>query len=176
MCGGANDWLAVGVLPSVDVFAEREVNPDRVIIGWGATDVSATISESCASMFDGSVKCWGGNVNGQGGGPNHLDGIEYWLDELTIFLPHGVSGISGAVAVALNEDGGYSCAVTRLGLVRCWGATDGSRRFISNGFAPITTSVDRIPVGAKAINSDGTCAITWTDQTVCWANPLAGVS
>jgi hypothetical protein len=66
----------------------------------------------CALLFDGSVKCWGGNAEGQLG-----DGSYASSDE-----PVLVHGLSGAVAVAAGVQN--SCAILADGTVLCWGLMD----------------------------------------------------
>jgi alpha-tubulin suppressor-like RCC1 family protein len=64
---------------------------------------------ACVLMFNGQIKCWGANGNGQLGNGSYSDSM----------TPVTVSGITNAVAVALGAN--HTCAVLADGTVECWG-------------------------------------------------------
>ena len=74
------------------------------------TDITAATTHACALLSGGTVRCWGGNYDGQVGNGNNNSPIT---------SPTAVQGISGAIAIAA---GGYtSCAIASNGSVKCWG-------------------------------------------------------
>src|SRR5205814_7198482 len=76
------------------------------------TAVSVTASDgyhSCAALQDGTVRCWGDNVNGQLG-----DG-----SRTRASTPVSASGVTSALAVSSGDF--HTCALLRDGGVSCWG-------------------------------------------------------
>ena len=67
--------------------------------------VSAGGEHSCAIIGDGTVRCWGSNLDGQRSVPSDLGAVSY-------------------LSVRLNS----SCAITSAGELRCWGANDQGQR------------------------------------------------
>jgi alpha-tubulin suppressor-like RCC1 family protein len=74
-----------------------------------ATGVAAGGYNTCATLADGTVQCWGLNDNGELGNGS-TGGI--------IPSPVTVSGLSQAAAVTVGSM--YSCAMSP-GAVNCWG-------------------------------------------------------
>jgi len=129
-----------------------------------ATSVSARRHFACATLGDGTARCWGFNYNGQLG-----DGTT--IDRLT---PVAVTGLTGAYAVVAGDS--HACALLGDGTVRCWGLNengqlgDGST---SNSSTPVTTS-GLSTVVELALGWDHTCA-RLTDGTMrCWGRNAGG--
>lgn len=84
---------------------------DVVGLGKGATAITAGDFHSCAVTSEGGVKCWGSNREGQVGVDIEL------LDEPTPVEVDGLtSGVRGIAAGAQ-----HTCALTNMGVVKCWG-------------------------------------------------------
>ncbi len=81
----------------------------------GLTDVvdvaMAGTNGACASLADGTVRCWGDNSAGQLGNGSTIEKSS---------LPVNVSGLTHAVAVS-GSSPGHMCALLDDGQGRCWG-------------------------------------------------------
>src|SRR5262249_19354401 len=74
-----------------------------------ARKVSAGVSHTCATIFDGSVKCWGNNKYRQ-------LGTGGWVSPL---LPVTVPGVDNAIDVSAGDY--HTCALRGTGVPVCWG-------------------------------------------------------
>lgn len=122
-----------------------------------ATDVQAGVFHACATLTDGSIRCWGGNGSGQLG-----DGTT--TRQLS---PVAVTGVMGATAVATGME--HTCALRTDGTVWCWGHNgygqlgDGTTDFRQHPSpVPEFGGVTRIAAGA-----DYTCAVS-AGKAYCW--------
>ena len=107
---GSNGQLGHGSNPGVSYTG--------VVVSGITTAVSLDAGEnfSCASLTDGSVKCWGLNSNGQlGDGTGTGSRNE----------PVNVTGISSATNVACGAR--HACAALIDGSMVCWGNNDDGR-------------------------------------------------
>src|SRR5208283_3114844 len=77
----------------------------------GAIAIAAGLHHACALLANGTVECWGLEVDGELG-----DGNTAYLSE----IPVPVNGLSGAVAIAAA--GTHTCALLSNGTVECWGS------------------------------------------------------
>lgn len=95
-------------LPTVDIGPGRTAR--RLASGW---------DHVCALLDDGSVKCWGSNVNGMLGQGDTTDrGDE--MGEMGDALPTVDLG-SGRTAVSLEAGWRHTCALLDDGSLKCWG-------------------------------------------------------
>ena len=86
----------------------------------GITDAASVTGDDdgyCALLSTGGVDCWGYNPdgelgNGTTGGPDGEDGYD---------TPQAVTGITDAVSVTGDDEGGGYCALLSTGGVDCWG-------------------------------------------------------
>jgi alpha-tubulin suppressor-like RCC1 family protein/pimeloyl-ACP methyl ester carboxylesterase len=127
---------------------------------------------SCAVLTDGTVKCWGRNIDGElGNGKTN----NYTM------TPVSVSGITNAVSVAGGGDGvpdawplsgdGSSCAVLSTGGLKCWG--DNSYGQIGNGntvsqSSPVDVTGLTSGVAKVALGTSNTCAVKTDGTMKCW--------
>ncbi|MDR2852836.1 MAG: hypothetical protein LBV61_07285 [Burkholderiaceae bacterium] len=147
--GQLGDGTGIQRLTPVEV-----VNLDHVV------SLSAGDTHTCAVTRSGGVKCWGNNGSGQRG-----DGGSGWGRP----EPVEVAGIHDAVAVSAG--GEHTCALTRGGVVKCWGSNDkgqlgdGSR---TTRWTP--AEVQGLAGGVAAISAGEihTCALTNAGALKCW--------
>lgn len=127
-CWGSNSH---GQLGQGDTELRREVPNDPIDLGGAVVrDLAIGITNACALLDDGAVRCWGGNRNyqlangwsrslrvgdGQGDGLRGRRPDDAALD---------VQGLEGFEVAAVRMNGGWACVLSRSGEVRCWGAND----------------------------------------------------
>lgn len=122
---------------------------------------------ACVLPGDGSVKCWGGNVDGQsgtGGDPND-DDFPGWTEPVT------VAGIDGAVEVDTSSRS--SCARVKSGRVFCWGANYEGELGDGTDQRRATPAEVKGVVGALQLRSGGdqTCVVRNDRGVSCWGPP-----
>lgn len=129
-----------------------------------ASSISVGGAFACASLTNGTVWCWGSNVNKQ---------VEPTNTDLAISTPRQVPGVSGATHIASANLA--TCAVTATG-VQCWGGNSGGQL----GRGTSTPMEGPGPVnglaGVQGIFGmfDGFCATTSQGAVSCWGNNGTG--
>src|SRR5437762_1895507 len=130
-----------------------------------AVAVAARGYHSCALLGDGTVRCWGRNVDGQLGDGTVANPATGPPGSST---PVQVSGITGAAAVIA---GGYhTCALFADGTAWCWGRSDDGQ--LGNGArASASTPVpvtNLTGVTAMTAGFYHTCALLPNGTVWCW--------
>jgi alpha-tubulin suppressor-like RCC1 family protein len=131
-----------------------------------AVSVAAGYTHACALLADGTMRCWGGNADGQLGDP--------FTQPTGSSVPVTVSGISGAGAITTGAF--HTCAVLADRSVRCWGANGNGQL----GDGTLTSSSSPVTVrgisGAAAVSGGGshTCALLVDGTVQCWGNNYDG--
>lgn len=125
-------------------------------------------STACYIIDNGTVKCWGRNVEGQAGDPS--------LNNVTRGNEIAVSGINNAVAVSTGTY--HACALISTGEVKCWGSQAGGT--LGNGVdnsnkvtTPVTVSGITNAVDLE-VSRFGGCVITTDRMVKCWGNNSKG--
>ena len=137
------------------VYAASALSTSVVAISTGLGN------HTCALTGARGVKCWGANEAGQLGNNS--------VSQSTI--PVDVVGLASGVAAIANGDE-FTCALTRAGGVKCWGANVngqlGNPAFPDGSLTPI--DVDGLTAGAAAISAgEGhACALTKAGGVKCW--------
>jgi alpha-tubulin suppressor-like RCC1 family protein len=171
-CWGSNDFgeLGNGTATKCNDSDKCSAKPVPVsnlsnvtAIAIGA-DAGTGADHSCALLTDGTVECWGYNVDGDlGNGAVTNAGVA---------KPGAVTGVAGAVAVTARSGGG--CALLSGGGVQCWGS-DGQGQ-LGNGktnTSPTAVAVSNLTdaialsVGSTA---NSVCAVRSNGTGVCWGD------
>ena len=169
-----------------DESNEMGDNLPAVNLGTGsaAKAIATGITHICALLDDDSVKCWGGNYNGQLGlGDTNSRGDE--SNEMGDNLPTVNLG-TGRTAKAIATGGYHTCALLDDDSVKCWGGNyngqlglgdTNSRGDESNEMGDNLPAVN-LGTGrtAKAIATGGyhTCALLDDDSVKCWGGNYNG--
>ena len=130
------------------------------------TTLSSGMSHTCAIINNGSVVCWGGNLDGQAGTPSYGSNLVY--PTLTSSL--GV----GRTAVSVSSGSYHTCAILDDGTVSCWGwGGDGQIGFGATGaFVSSPTQTWGLGSGRTAIaisaGSFHNCVILDNGAVSCW--------
>lgn len=146
--GRVRCWGGAGVGQRGDGTREGATEPSRVAGIDSAVDIALGTHHTCALLRDGEVWCWGYDVQGQLG-----DGA----DHSVATRPVRAAGVHDAVAIDAGDY--HSCALSRAGLLLCWGA---------EAAFGIETPADALPVAlpvagrrlvAIAVGGHYTCAL-----------------
>jgi alpha-tubulin suppressor-like RCC1 family protein len=138
-----------------------------------AESLAAGVASTCATLRDGTMRCWGRNTGGQLG-----DGS---LPARA--TPRLVPGLGDVIAVATSDKN--TCAVDAQRAVWCWGANDNGQ-LGNGGLGPTAPRPDRLlpsPVPQRVVNAfdapivadalglgiDMACARTGS-SVACWGD------
>lgn len=164
-CWGRNDSGQLGN----GSFDASPLPVDVVGLDSGVAAISAGEHHTCAMLTDGSMKCWGGNDEGQLGigsdSQSHAQPVDVMLFDQS--------------ATAIAAGAGHTCATISDGATVCWGAnfygvlgdgTFGSQRQPGSfvvGLAPGTAQV--------GIGRNHSCALSSMGAIQCWGYNQNGV-
>lgn len=156
MCWGDNDYGELG-----DGTREQHLLPVAVPGLQNVVSVAASSTfSSCARKSDGTVLCWGYNIQGQLG-----DGTT--SDRLT---PVPVQGLGAASDVSMGSL--HTCAVKTDATVACWGlnaAGDLGDGTTDSHLTPVVIA-GFSGVMAVATGDQHTCALKSTGTVWCWGD------
>ena len=157
-----------------------------VALGTGRTALSVTAGDdhTCALLDGGSVKCWGGNSEGQLGlGDTDDRGDE--ADEMGDRLEPVALG-TGRTALSVTAGDDHTCALLDGGSVKCWGDNSegqlGLGHMDSHGDADggMGDDLPAVDLGtgrtAVAVTAGAwrTCAVLDDESVKCWGNNNGG--
>ena len=136
-----------------------------------STTVAPGDTHTCASLPEGTVKCWGDNSYGQ-------LGTDWILPR--VYNPITVSGITNAQA--LTSGSSYTCALLQDNTVSCWGSNisgqlgDGTT---NDSFTLVKvsglTNVTAVSASHGRLDNYGhTCALLSDTTVKCWGRNIVG--
>jgi alpha-tubulin suppressor-like RCC1 family protein len=138
-------------------------------LGANVAQVEANSVHTCARQLDGTLWCWGANVNGQVGDGTRIS---------PRINPTQVSALGTSVAEALLGGEatyiGHTCARKSDGTLWCWGANSNGQIGDGTTTSPRPSPVQVTALGtsvAKIHHSAGayhTCAIKTDGTAWCW--------
>lgn len=115
-------------------------------------DVAAGDAHTCALRADGTVGCWGWNMDSALGDGGLVEDSP---------IPLSVPGITNAIAIGAG--GHASCALLANRTVKCWGFLGGGRAESSPVLIEGLTNVVSLAVGGPT-----TCAVLEDGTAYCW--------
>lgn len=149
------DDVAQTDTPEEDVIAPP-VRPNLFQVALGT-------AHTCARKIDGTVRCWGDDVQGQlGGGSLSPQGFTA--------TPQDVQNVTDAIDITAGSS--HTCIVHKTGTVSCWGFNlDGQlgsdNPNLGRSAAPIDVS-NLTNVFTVAAGGNFTCAVRGGGTVACW--------
>lgn len=134
----------------------------------GVADIAAGTDATCAVVTDGTVRCWGKNVEGGALGERVGDGGH-------VLVPVPVRAVAGARKVVVGD--GFACALISDGTVSCWGlgaAGQLGRGGMDGGPqlpAPVVGLAGALTLAA---GENFVCAVVAGGQVRCWGANVQG--
>jgi alpha-tubulin suppressor-like RCC1 family protein len=179
-CWGTNLSGILGTDPNA---TSASATPIPVAGLSGVTAIAVATASACALKSDGSVACWGSNVDGELGSSvsTSCDGS----GDACTYVPTAVTGLAGKVtAISMGSDAGNgdtACALLASGSVQCWGYNgegelgDGNTALAPPyGTATPTTVSGLSNVTALEVHDVGACALVSSGTVKCWGANGAG--
>lgn len=173
-CWGLNNNGQLGY-KNTENFGDNEPpsDPADVPLGEDAVAISVGGSHACATLDNGTVRCWGQGDSGQLGlgNTNNVGDDEFPFDVITVNnLDDGVLGMAAG--------GSHSCALVGAGAVRCWGLNaSGQLGYGNTTNLTVVLNVD-LTLGALATllvaGEDHNCALLDDGKVRCWGRNNRG--
>jgi alpha-tubulin suppressor-like RCC1 family protein len=147
----------------VPVYDPTPSNPNALLTG--VVSITTGLNHSCALLANGTVKCWGNNVNGYLGVPTIASSK----------TPVTVTGLSGVSAIVGADE--HSCALLAAGgTAKCWGNSWGLGN-PNNGRSFAATPVPVLGLSGATALSAGllhSCALLAAGTVKCWGGGNSG--
>jgi alpha-tubulin suppressor-like RCC1 family protein len=158
-CWGHNDdgVLGFGAFTPTNVLLPQPVDPS-------ITTLPSIGGTSACAIESGAVLCWGSNVNGELGDGSGMRSA----------VPQPVPGLPAARAVCTGggpNTADATCAVDRVGAIRCWGEGDlGRLGQGTTASSPVPVDVVGLPGPADhtAVGERHACAVLVDGDLWCW--------
>lgn len=161
-CWGRNGATQLGVgLPNWDRGTPAQVTIVAPQVGSDTSWELAAVGEDhvCATQTNGSLWCWGSNVNGQLG-----------QNGATMVVRERPSVVASASTwAALTSLSNASCAISTTGALSCWGLNDQGQLGLGDVLPrDVPTTVDLGPWTDVAAAGGHACAIRGDGSLACW--------
>ena len=167
MCWGLNNRGQIGIGNTLNAHS-----PEWVDLGSGTnvTEVVNGFRHTCAILENGSLMCWGENLDGQMG-----NGQQYQTQTTPLWVDLG----AGRTAASIDADSQNTCAIVDNGSLYCWGEN-------ANGMLnddPLQlgrqTTPRWIDLGGNAasevsVGSMNVCSILNNGSLYCWGDDSYG--
>lgn len=146
--------ILLGIVLILSFWSSKSIRTSmRLSAGW---------SHTCFINDLGRVLCWGNNGSGQLG-----DGTF-----TSRSAPVPVTGLD-AQAIAISAGKYFTCALTTVGGVKCWGANDVGQlgNAVSEWSSPLPVTIHGLEEDKiQSISAGGShaCALTQTGKVKCW--------
>jgi len=170
-CGECEPGAETCASPLLLVCSSRGLHEERATCPTGCVGdeclpslVQGTpIAHMCATWSDGSLVCWGGNVEGQ---------LGRTTPQQVMVAPGRVPGLEGIVQASAGAR--HTCAVDIVGRLFCFGDNRNGQAS-GDGKASTTSPVQEVslPGPARAVSAGGgrTCAMMELDgRATCWGD------
>ena len=155
-CWGRGQYGALGN----GAFVDSSVPVSVVGLPTTVSMVAAGYNHTCALTTSGAVFCWGSNTVFQFGNGS--------TSPNSSAVPVAVSSLQRGV-IAIDAGDSYTCALTNVGAVHCWGAQDNVFQGVPTQIPSLTGFVQKIAVGGAH-----SCALLVTGEIKCWGDNFFG--
>lgn len=167
-CWGDNSLAQLGNGTTTDQYS-----PVVIDSGVSYSSVSAGKVHTCGITTTGVLKCWGYNGLGQLGDSAANDSGQDYAS-----LPHVID--SGVTYSAVSAGAASTCAITTLGVLKCWGENTSGQ--IGNGLKTWTdqgTSASQwtplivdsgTTYSSVSVGQDFSCGVTTSGRGKCWGS------
>lgn len=151
-CWGSN-WQ--GTLGIGSDWPSYQPSPLGVVgLSSGVVRIDSGFSHTCATLANGTVKCWGGNSSGQLG------------DGTTVNRNAPVTALLDVSTTAMAMGYSSTCAITASGGVKCWG---------NGNLTPLDMAGLQEGVVSLSLGSSHSCAVVGEERRVqCWGSGVSG--
>ena len=155
------------------VLSQGNASPIDGLVG--VVDLTASVAtvkpygHICALTVDGTVSCWGDNLNGQMGIPP--------AEAAVVLGPTPVPNLKDVSVQQVGAGIYHTCALVD-GEVQCWGSTEKGQTGVELGVPPNVTDVtdvtivgeDGLGITARSLSvgANHTCVIGEADTLYCW--------
>jgi len=179
-CWGYSDYGQLGY-GNTTTIGDNEAPAAAGTVNLGgrtAIAITAGYEHTCVIVSGGDVMCWGRGDRGQLGYGNTND-----IGDNETPASAGLVNLGGEDAVAISAGTAFTCAVTSVGSVRCWGWGAGGRtgqgHSGSVGDDETPGSVPPVDLGgmtARAVSAGQmhACALGDTGAVRCWGDASNG--
>lgn len=157
---GPYNYTLSGTLPAGVTFDPTTgtlTGPLRSEMPFFASSVAGGGNHTCAILSDGTVRCWGGNYNGQLGNGGTVDA-------LTATEVPGLTSVSD-----IGAGGNFTCAIAGAQKAYCWGGNGygqlGNGQSTGNQDQPVLTLSGVRDIATGQAHS---CAVKTNSDVVCW--------
>jgi alpha-tubulin suppressor-like RCC1 family protein len=175
MCG--TDGLCPAAPAAVDCTTTADTKYCGTTACAGVTQIVTGWDHVCALLSDGTLKCWGDNMNGQLG-----------VNMPSTYAPEPVTvPLANIKKITANSAGFSTCALLNDNTVQCWGFNrmgvlgigthDATGPFPRHPTpSPVLTAASTPLTGVSDIALGGffACALDSTNHILCWGNDAAG--